>query len=282
MKLQPLIIKSLCNFFPLNRAQDDHHFMASSDVQRWPSLLSDPTLFSELLEFLQKRGEVVVQSSGLAKDDKLQFDDVYVLEPEHLPGSGDTLALLFLFELNPKSCQRYELCSPSEQADKCQNQHPWHIKPASASTFPKLATKDQYEGADIRFMYQRVQNACGIIALLHCLANIPGFKVEALNSLDPETNRRAFEQSPAIKDGVYHLVETRGLEDNSLCEPATHYVTFVFKQDHLWELDGRQVAPIDHGRCTKKDWIQLAFQVIKEVTCLDPSNPLVSVLSVHN
>jgi ubiquitin carboxyl-terminal hydrolase L3 len=50
----------------------------------------------------------------------------------------------------------------------------------------------------------------------------------------------------------------------------THFVAFVHKDGHLYELDGRKKTPVNHGPSSKETLLQDATKVIREFMARDP------------
>ena len=47
-------------------------------------------------------------------------------------------------------------------------------------------------------------------------------------------------------------------------EDLFHFVSYVPVNGHLWELDGLQLGPIDHGKIDTENWIDFARPVIQK------------------
>lgn len=43
---------------------------------------------------------------------------------------------------------------------------------------------------------------------------------------------------------------------------VTHFVTFVHKDGHLWELDGRRETPVNHGTTTADSLLKVQFYAV--------------------
>ena len=44
-----------------------------------------------------------------------------------------------------------------------------------------------------------------------------------------------------------------------------HFVAFVSREGHLWELDGRKLGPIDHGASSSESILKDVATVIKKI-----------------
>lgn len=110
------------------------------------------------------------------------------------------------------------------------------------------------------YMKQTIENACGSIALIHALANNPVtwkrdsqsyiHKFVAENeSLSPEERGERLELDEEIRD-LHASFSIQGQTEapDAQADIDLHFVAFV--QDNngkLYELDGRQAGPIEHG-----------------------------------
>ncbi|KAI9827207.1 MAG: ubiquitinyl hydrolase 1 [Thelocarpon impressellum] len=127
------------------------------------------------------------------------------------------------------------------------------------------AGRDAYVGAGadepVTWFKQTIRNACGLIGLLHSVAN-----GEARNSVEPDTPLAklladATTLAPAARaDLLYNSPalesahQAAAAEGNSEAPSADakvdlHYVSFIkgARDGHLWELDGRRTGPLDRG-----------------------------------
>lgn len=170
------------------------------------------------------------------------WQDVFGLDPELLamvPGADTTLAVLLLFPITADT----ENLRKEEQLKL-------------ANTAPPT---------DVYFMKQTIGNACGTIGLLHCVANLtdqlnidPNSFIsqflEATKDLDSDKRGKFLESPPEgapTIDAIHEAAATA--EASATAAPDAdanidlHFATFVVKNGHLWELDGRKAQAIDHG-----------------------------------
>lgn len=148
----------------------------------------------------------------------------------------------------------------------------------------ELLSKGQPPSADVFHLKQVLSNVCGTIALVHSIANnthsieltdsslIKKYIDDAKN-LDSSARGTLLEKSTAMLDAYKELIHTgnTGVADEE--EPVNnHFVTFVHKDGHLFELDGRKSFPIDHGLTTPDKLLEDAAKICREFIAREPDN----------
>jgi len=202
----------------------------------WCLLESDPGVFSALIREFGCSGA--------------QVDELWSLDPEVSAQLGKIYGLIFLFK--------------------------WDGRKETQSQGKVCDAKDH---PDVYFCRQVIQNACGTQALLSVLMNIKQEKEIALGdiltnfssfaeALDPEMKGWALSNAEDIKrvHNSFSRQQLFELEDRNKDEKEDvyHFVSFVPVNGHLWELDGLQSGPIDHGKIEGSDWLDLARPVIQK------------------
>ncbi|CRJ88507.1 Ubiquitin carboxyl-terminal hydrolase isozyme L3 like protein [Verticillium longisporum] len=132
------------------------------------------------------------------------------------------------------------------------------------------ALLDDYEGhgdtAPVVWFRQTIRNACGLMGLLHAVANGPARDyIEASSDLDtllqqalplhPAERAALLEQSTALAN-AHRSAASQG--DTSAPEATDdvdlHYVCFVKTTDGaFWELDGRRKGPLQRGQLEESE-----------------------------
>ncbi|CAG9784907.1 unnamed protein product [Diatraea saccharalis] len=146
-----------------------------------------------------------------------------------------------------------------------------------------LKTKGLQTPKDVFHMRQVLSNICGTIALVHSVANnaseieindglLKNFLKDA-EGLDAAAKGALLENSIAIleayKDVVHHdPVEVQDTNET----PNNHFVTFIHKDGHLLELDGRKILPVDHGQTTPEKLLEDAAKVCRQFIEREPDN----------
>ncbi|KAI8918572.1 hypothetical protein DFJ77DRAFT_530680 [Powellomyces hirtus] len=139
------------------------------------------------------------------------------------------------------------------------------------------------------FVQQTIPNACGTIGLLHALANnAEELKLEdgplksildQTANISPEERAEALETSKALAQ----VHEESSQEGQTAAPPRDsdvdlHFVCFVQKEGHVYEMDGRKPFPINHGRSS--DLLMDSVRVIKEFMARDPENLNFTVIAL--
>ncbi|CAG9761809.1 unnamed protein product [Ceutorhynchus assimilis] len=193
----------------------------------------------------------------LGVPEKWTIVDVYGLDAETLAWvPRPVLALILLFPYNKKLLDYVE--GEAEEIKK----------------------KGQVVADDLFYMKQYIPNACGSIALIHCIANnaekvelkdgpfkkiledsknlSPEAKGEMLSNID--TNSEAYKLITAHQE----LAMEGQTEANPNDKVNHHFVAFVHKGGNIYELDGRKEFPINHGPTTDDTFLEDASNVCKK------------------
>lgn len=107
---------------------------------------------------------------------------------------------------------------------------------------------------------QTIGHACGLMALLHCLANgearnsvLPGSQLDNLFkeavSLPPAPRARLLYDSEFIEQAhMAAAVKGSSAVPDAADPVGFHYIAFVKdERQHLWELNGSMKGPVDRG-----------------------------------
>ena len=70
------------------------------------------------------------------------------------------------------------------------------------------------------------------------------------------------EHRQAVSEGVTSV--------DSKCN--AHFISFIEKDGHIWELDGFKVCPVDHGVCTSEEFLAKGAAEIRKFMDRDPEN----------
>ncbi|CAG5106919.1 Oidioi.mRNA.OKI2018_I69.chr1.g3060.t1.cds [Oikopleura dioica] len=204
------------------------------DAGEWCLLESDPGVFSALIREFGCTGA--------------QVDELWSLDAENFEPLGEVFGLIFLFK--------------------------WDGKKETAS---KGKVVNDMEHENLFWAQQVINNACGTQALISILLNIHGNKItlgEELENfqnftigIDGESKGFALSNAEGIrkvhnsfsKQQLFELEEPKNQEK----ELPYHFVSFVPVNGRLWELDGLQKGPIDHGEISCENWIDAARPVLQ-------------------
>ncbi|KAJ1561689.1 ubiquitin carboxyl-terminal hydrolase, partial [Nowakowskiella sp. JEL0078] len=194
-------------------------------AENWSNIESEPAVFTALVE-------------GLGVDG-IQFEELFDLS--QLEDLSPVYGLVFLF--------KYEGSTQNTHID--------------------------YSNPNIFFARQVIQNSCATQAILSILLNNSnidiGEKLKEFRSFcgdfDPETKGWAISNADQIR--LVHnsfakpdpfLMEGTGESS----EDVFHFISYLPYDGSLWELDGLQSGPINHGSCSKDDWFNLVRSVIEK------------------
>eukprot|EP00095_Tigriopus_kingsejongensis_P011176 maker-scaffold456_size166325-snap-gene-0.24 protein:Tk11176 transcript:maker-scaffold456_size166325-snap-gene-0.24-mRNA-1 annotation:"ubiquitin carboxyl-terminal hydrolase isozyme l3" len=143
---------------------------------------------------------------------------------------------------------------------------------------------------DLYYMKQTISNACGTVAMIHSIANNMD-KIELDDGNLKEFLADTQDDSPAIRaeklensqsicsthDEVAQAGQTAppSLDDSV----EYHFVAFVEKDGHVFELDGRKPGPLDCGAIKESFAISAAEECKKYIAC-DPENIKFNILAL--
>jgi len=145
--------------------------------------------------------------------------------------------------------------------------------------------------AEVYFIKQSIQNACGTIAIIHALANNEKridlgngcFKkfLDASKSAKPEERAALLEKDEAMM----HAHESSAVEGQTRAPPRDakidlHFIAFVNVNGTLYELDGRKQSAIAHGPTSDDSLLKDAAVVCKKFIEREPENLNFTALAI--
>lgn len=196
----------------------------------WCLIESDPAVFTELIEKFGVKG--------------LCVEELIALDPAALEQYTKVYGLIFLHKWNPK-------------------------QKTSGSAVPAG------QGAPVYFAKQVVEDACATLALVNLLCNHPTAELgEAMKNflafteeLDPYTrgtqiaDYEPFRTAHNSFASPYYLEEEKASNNNE--GEAYHFVSYVFKNGTIWELDGLKDGPVPLAECTADDMLATLVRVVE-------------------
>ncbi|CAG8653663.1 8325_t:CDS:2 [Paraglomus occultum] len=166
------------------------------------------------------------------------------------------------------------------------------LYPITANNEKYRKQQAQKEGqiisSDLIFYKQTISNACGTIGLLHSLANSLDVSqvngplkslIEKTKDASPEERAKILEEDDGLAEAHKSAGEagqTRAPRPDE--DVKLHFICFSQKNGRLYELDGRNSAPIDHGPTT--NLLEDSAKVIKKYMELDPTETQFSVIAL--
>ena len=195
----------------------------------WCTIESDPGVFTELISGMGVQG--------------VQVEELFTLDVEELQSYDPAYGLVFLFKWQKSGNQE---CLP-------------------------------YVPENLFFARQVITNACATQAILSVLLNsaelapnlgpiLTDFK-EFTTGFGPEDTGEALSNCDPIREvhNSFARPDAFVMESKSgKKQDAFHFVGYVPVNGHLYELDGLQPGPIDHGEVGADTWKQHALQVIQD------------------
>jgi ubiquitin carboxyl-terminal hydrolase L3 len=130
------------------------------------------------------------------------------------------------------------------------------------------------------FIPQTIGNACGTIGLYHALANneesidfgtgVFGQFIKSIKGKNPNEIAHLLENDTSLatiheKSSLQGQTEAPDAEE----DVNLHFVCFVEKNGHFYEMDGRNPFPIHHGPCI--DLLSDSAKVIQKYMALSPN-----------
>ncbi|KAG0781289.1 hypothetical protein G6F22_009648 [Rhizopus arrhizus] len=131
---------------------------------------------------------------------------------------------------------------------------------------------EQAISPDVIFFKQTISNACGMMAILHSIASNdkeligPGLFndiIEEAKNMSIDERVDLLENSKelaAVHQTAAFAGQTEAPDKEE--EIDLHFICFIEVDNHLYELDGRKILPINHGKCT--DLIESSVKVMKQ------------------
>lgn len=154
----------------------------------------------------------------------------------------------------------------------------------------KHGTMDTESG--LYFMRQTIRNACATMAIIHLLANqcsdndfepnssIKEFIRES-QMLDPEVKANKFETC----DTIATAHESSSVEGQTEAPAASesveyHFISIIYHNNHIYEMDGRKKGPIKHRETTEGTFLKDSMEVVKKFINLDPAKANFSMQAI--
>lgn len=205
----------------------------------WCLIESDPAVFTEII---QKIGVV-----GVSVEDLLMLDTSSLEKYERVYG------LVLLFK--------------------------WQSKDQAAPLGNVVAD------APVFFARQVIDNACATLAIVNTLCNFE----DAVNvgpvlqnylgftkGMDPEMRGSLLDNLEELKEAHNSFAPPTSFVDEGPSPEdadAFHFVSFIFRQNHIWELDGLQEGPIQCREATEATYksalVEVAQQRIEDISAKD-------------
>ena len=211
-----------------------------TDSAGWCTIESDPAVFTEMLERVGCKGVAAEEIISLDKDTLATL-------------TQPVLGLILLFKWKPQKTERAVM-----------------------------------EEADLYFAKQVVSNACATQAIVNIVLNkdtapgvdigdnLRGFK-DFTKDLDSQTRGEMVGQSDVLRTVHNSFARSTAFsfEDKQATkdDDVYHFISYIYKDEIVWELDGLQGGPIFIEPATEASWLETAATAIQtrmeEISALD-------------
>ncbi|PHZ08386.1 peptidase C12, ubiquitin carboxyl-terminal hydrolase 1 [Rhizopus microsporus ATCC 52813] len=220
--------------------------------QKWVPLEANPEIWNK-----------IIHKNGV--DPRWNYVDVYGFDPELLAMIPRPVeAMIFLFPIT----EAYEKFKEEEEAH--------------------LIKCEQAISPDVVFFKQTIQNACGMIAILHSIASNddelvgPGLFhdiIQEAKNMSIEERAELLENSKALAQ-VHSDAAAVGQTEapDRETDVDLHFICFIEVDNHLYELDGRKLFPINHGK--SNDLVESSVKIMKQYIARDPTQQNYSAIAL--
>ncbi|GBM36313.1 Ubiquitin carboxyl-terminal hydrolase isozyme L3 [Araneus ventricosus] len=139
---------------------------------------------------------------------------------------------------------------------------------------------DEKPDENLYFMNQTIANGCGVVALIHAIANNMEYLDLNYDSIIKKFIEETKTLSPTCKSKVLELKSEISLalkgsyeDGRSLCTKCEfHFIALIHSNSKLYELDGRKTAPVFHGSTSNETFLKDAVRVCREYMERDSQN----------
>eukprot|EP00056_Hartaetosiga_gracilis_P014492 m.240708 g.240708 ORF g.240708 m.240708 type:complete len:242 (+) comp15837_c0_seq1:104-829(+) len=215
---------------------------------RWLPLESNPQVMNNFIGNLGMRMDYQYY-------DVFGFDEVLLQMVPH-----PVIAVMLLFPVGPEYSNQRE-----EEAQM-------------------IKEKGQTLSPNVFSMKQTIGNACGTVGIIHSIGNnLDKIVLEEGSYLDTYfkscdgKSREDIGQELEVADGIA-VVHEESANEGQTEAPALedsvdlHFIAFIHKDGHLYELDGNKEFPINHGETTQDTLLEDSVKVVKKFMARKPDD----------
>lgn len=140
-------------------------------------------------------------------------------------------------------------------------------------------------------MKQYASNACGTVAAFHAITNLSKcypdliqkesyFEkfIENTKDLSPEERGHYFKKDKSLEKA--HKKAVKEGQSQVTNRVSTHFISFVEVDGSLYELDGRENCPINHGKCKSSELLSKSCEVIQKFMERDPGELRFTIMAL--
>uniref|UniRef100_A0A8C5WIZ1 Ubiquitin carboxyl-terminal hydrolase n=1 Tax=Leptobrachium leishanense TaxID=445787 RepID=A0A8C5WIZ1_9ANUR len=122
----------------------------------------------------------------------------------------------------------------------------------------KAEIKEEYN-PKVYFLKQTIGNSCGMIGLIHAVAN----NRDKLTLAEKSALKEFLDESASLSPEE----RAKLLEENEVQDDVSFHVILLTQVDgHLYELDGRMSVPVDHGPTSEDSLLKDAAGICRQFT----------------
>ncbi|KAG0225396.1 ubiquitin carboxyl-terminal hydrolase isozyme L5 [Mortierella sp. GBAus27b] len=207
----------------------------AEDTGNWCLIESDPGVFTGLIKGIGVKG--------------VQVEEIYSIDRETLEDLKPVHGLIFLFKWEGRN-------------------------PANA---PGSQAPIEYDRPEVFFAQQMITNACATQAILSILLNSPDLDLGEeltnfkafVSDFPAELKGHAISNSDLIRS-VHNSFARSDPFINEMHDPSSkekedlfHFIAYTPVHGNLYELDGLQEGPRNHGPCSGDSWLDQVGPIIQ-------------------
>ncbi len=142
-------------------------------------------------------------------------------------------------------------------------------------------------------MKQYASNACGTVAAFHAIANISKYYLDLVGKdsyfekflentkdLSPEERGEYFKKDKGLEKA--HKKAVKKGQSQVTDRVNTHFICFVEVEGNIYELDGRESGPVNHGPCRSNELLAKSCEAIQKFIERDPGELRFTIMALAN
>jgi len=151
----------------------------------------------------------------------------------------------------------------------------------------------QVTSKNVYFTKQTIGNACGTVGLVHAILNnaktlqLDNDKffakfLESTLKANPDDRAQLLEDNEDIEVEHQAVAAEAKSDVSHEVNDNLHFNAFVCVDCHIYELDGRKVTPVNHGKSSPATLLQDAVKVIQGFMARDPKDIRFNMVALGN
>ncbi|XP_060949588.1 uncharacterized protein LOC133026685 [Limanda limanda] len=165
-----------------------------------------------------------------------------------------------------------KVCSGFVEREKRPSRRQWN----KHKSFREKQADKVAEESEVYFLKQTIVNSCGIVALLHAVANNKSKMAFETDSalkkfLDETANMSVDDRAKRLEDNQAICDAHNEAAQVGQCRPEAdkvnfHFITFVNVKGQLYEFDGRMTGAVKHGATKDESFITVCDETYHPTT----------------